>query len=162
MSGKIWNEYYSFSNVDLSTLFKYSSFSIFVLLVTFIVFILFMKKNNIRYKTKDYLLVIFLLITPFLVIKFVFVDAFQLKDTVENNKCKIIVGIINNFKNNVSKSGSDSFYLSNKSIKVGGIGNYGFNQTKALGSPIRNGLPVKICYVEFYGNLRILKLEIQN
>ncbi len=161
MSGKTWNEYYNFSNFDLSNVFKYSSFLIFILLTALTVFMLFMRKNRIRYKTNDYFVIGFLVLFPLLIEKFVLVDAFWLKEVTKNNRCKIISGSVNNLKTNISKSGGDSFDLNSYNIKIGGIANYGFNQTKALGSPIQDGLLVRICYVEFYGNLTILKLEIQ-
>jgi hypothetical protein len=77
-------------------------------------------------------------------------------DKFNNKKYKTIEGRVTNSK----KPSSDSFTVDTVYFRYGG-GNLCYNKTQDEGSVIRNGLYVRILYVETYDGKEIWRLETE-
>lgn len=80
------------------------------------------------------------------------------KNYVENNEFQVVEGVVTNFQPYVERRSSEKFCVKDVCFILRSY-SWGFNQAASNGGPIREGLPVRIAYVEDEGNT-IVRLEI--
>ena len=83
---------------------------------------------------------------------------------LRNNQCKILVGRVKNFRQNIQgKSTLEDFFVNKiKFIISEDDGQVGFKQTTHNGGPIRENLLVQICYIDNFPHNLILELKVDH